>query len=46
MIKIALVLLSSLPLLLHSPYLLQAWRNSRLDHLDWIFYLAAVPAAI
>ena len=46
MIKIALILLSGLPLLLHSPYLLQAWQNSRLDHLDWLFFLAAVPAAV
>ncbi len=46
MIKTALILLSFLPLLLHSPYLLQAWWNSRLDQLDWIFYLAAVPAAV
>ena len=46
MIKIVLVLFSSLPLLLHSPYLLQAWKNSRLDHWDWIFYLAAIPATL
>ena len=46
MLKTVLLLLSFLPLLLHSPYLLQAWQNSRLDHWDWIFYLAAVPAAV
>ena len=46
MIKLLLILLSFLPLLLHSPYLLQAWKSSRLDQWDWIFYLAAVPAAI
>ncbi|MBQ9087808.1 MAG: hypothetical protein IJY46_03415 [Lentisphaeria bacterium] len=45
MIKTVLIVLSFLPLLLHFPYLLQAWQNSRLDHWDWIFYLAAVPAA-
>ena len=46
MSKIIFILLSFVPLCLHSPYLLQAWRSSRLDQLDWIFYLAAVPAAI
>ena len=46
MIKKALILLSFLPLLLHSPYLLQAWRSSRLDKLDWIFYLLTIPAAL
>ena len=44
--KIIVILLSFLPLLLHSPYLWQAWRGSRLDQWDWIFYLAAIPAAI
>ena len=36
---------SLLPLLIHFPYLWQAWTGSRLDHLDWIFYLASIPAA-
>ena len=40
------VLLSFLPLLFHFSYLLQAWRSSRLDQWDWIFYLAGIPAAI
>ena len=45
MIKIVLMLLSLLPLALHSPYLLQAWSGSRLDQWDWIFYLVSIPAA-
>ena len=45
MIKLLLLLLSVVPLAVHSPYLLQAWSSSRLDHWDWIFYLAAIPAA-
>ena len=27
-------------------YLLQAWRHSPLDSLDWIFYLLCIPAAV
>ncbi|MBE6384048.1 MAG: exosortase-associated EpsI family protein [Lentisphaerae bacterium] len=46
MTKIILIILSFLPLCFHSPYLWQAWNGSRLDHWDWIFYLAAVPAAV
>ena len=46
MIRIIFILLAFVPLCLHSPYLLQAWRSSRLDQWDWIFYLATVPAAI
>ena len=46
MSKIIFILLSFVPLCWHSPYLLQAWQSSRLDQWDWIFYLAAVPAAI
>ena len=46
MSKIIFTLLAFVPLCLHSPYLLQAWRSSRLDQWDWIFYLAAIPAAI
>lgn len=38
--------LAFLPLILHSPYLYQAWNGSRLDRWDWIFYLAGIPAAI
>ena len=46
MTKIIFILLAFVPLCWHSPYLLQAWRSSRLDQWDWIFYLAAIPAAI
>lgn len=46
MTKIILIILSFLPLCLHSPYLWQAWNGSRLDHWDWIFYLCAVPGAL
>ena len=46
MSKIIFTLFAFVPLCLHSPYLLQAWRSSRLDQWDWIFYLAAIPAAI
>ena len=46
MIKAIITFVSFLPLIFHSPYLIQAWTGSRLDHWDWIFYLAAVPAAI
>ena len=44
MTKIILLLLSFLPLSLCVPYLLRAWSGSRLDKLDWIFFLLAVPA--
>ena len=46
MSKIIFMLLAFVPLGWHSPYLFQAWSSSRLDQYDWIFYLAAVPAAI
>ena len=46
MTKIILILISILPLGLHSPYLLQAWSGSRLDHWDWLFYLISIPAAV
>jgi hypothetical protein len=45
-IKMLLIAVSVLPLCLHLPYLLQAWSGSRLDKLDWIFYLLAIPAAV
>lgn len=45
MMKKVFLILSFVPLLFHFPYLLQAWNTSRLDHYDWIFFLAAVPAA-
>ena len=46
MTKLILVLISCLPLCLRFPYLFQAWTGSRLDKLDWIFYLLAVPVMI
>ena len=46
MIKILLILASFLPMLIHSPYLYQAWTGSRHDHWDWIFYLISIPAAV
>ena len=46
MLKLLFMLSSFVPLLLRSYYLIQAWKSSRLDHWDWIFYLAAIPAAI
>lgn len=45
MMKTVLIAVSFLPLLIQSSYLWQAWTGSRLDHWDWIFYLASVPAA-
>jgi len=35
---------SAIPLCFHVPYLLSAWRGSRLDQWDWIFYLLTIPA--
>ncbi len=46
MIKIILIIASFFPLFLHLPYLRQAWTGSRLDHLDWIFYLISIPAVV
>ena len=46
MLKMILFLLSIVPLGFHVPYLLQAWSSSRLDKLDWLFYLLAVAAAV
>ena len=46
MIKYLLALLSLLPLVIHSPYLMQAWTGSRLDRWDWLFYLLFVPAVV
>ena len=46
MIKKILILLSFIPLILHSPYLYQAWSSSRLDRWDWIFFLMCIPAAV
>lgn len=44
MTRVIFLLLSLVPLIWHSPYLLRAWSGSRLDHWDWIFYLLALPA--
>ena len=44
MIKFTLLMVSLTPLGLQIPHLLTAWRTSRLDHWDWIFYLLACPA--
>lgn len=46
MTKIILLILSFIPLGIHSDYLFQAWSSSRLDKLDWIFYLLAIPSVI
>ena len=46
MLKMILLLLSIVPLGFHAPYLLQAWSSSRLDKLDWLFYLLAVAVAV
>ncbi|MBO7741319.1 MAG: hypothetical protein J6S21_02080, partial [Victivallales bacterium] len=43
--KIIFMFCSLLPLCLQIPYLLSAWRFSRLDQWDALFYLLAVPAA-
>ena len=46
MIKFTLLMVSLTPLGLQIPHLLTAWRTSRLDHWDWIFYLLAIPAMV
>ncbi len=46
MLKTVLLLLSTIPLVCHLPYLFQAWSGSRLDQWDWIFYLSGIPAAL
>lgn len=46
MMKYILLALSFVPLCFHVPYLIQAWNSSRLDKLDWIFYLLTIPAVI
>ncbi|MBE6366556.1 MAG: exosortase-associated EpsI family protein [Lentisphaerae bacterium] len=42
--KLVLLLASAVPLGVNCAYLLEAWRSSRLDQFDWIFYLLTVPA--
>ena len=44
--KISFMLCSLIVLLVQIPYLVSAWRFSRLDQWDWCFYLLAVPAVI
>jgi hypothetical protein len=44
MLKKILIFLSVFPLLFHAPYLYSAWRGSRLDQWDWIYYILAIPA--
>ena len=45
-IKYTLFALSCLVPLYNISYLLQAWRSSRLDRFDWLFYLLALPALL
>lgn len=44
--KYIIFLLSFLSFIPSAPYLFQAWKSSRLDSWDWIFYLLALPALI
>ncbi len=44
--KYILILLAFASFIPSVPYLMQAWRSSRLDSLDWIFYLLTIPAAV
>ena len=44
--KLLFLIVSVIPLALQMPYLASAWRNSRLDQWDWIFYLLAIPAIL
>ena len=44
MLKKLLLPLFALPLVFHAPYLYSAWRSSRLDQWDWIFYCLTIPA--
>ena len=37
---------SVIPLCLQTSYLISAWRSSRLDQWDWVFYLLTVPATV
>ena len=43
MTKVILICCSIIPLCLQIPYLVSAWRASRLDQWDWIFFIAAIP---
>ena len=44
--KYILILLAFLSFIPSAPYLLEAWRSSRLDAWDWIFYLLTIPSAV
>lgn len=44
--KYILILLSFLSFAPSAPYLFNAWKGSRLDAFDWIFYLLFIPAMI
>ena len=46
MIKTVLMLCSVIPLIMQTPYLISAWRSSRLDQWDWIYYLLALTAML
>ena len=46
MIKRCFLLCSVIPLGFQIPYLVSAWRSSRLDQWDWIFYLLTIPALL
>ena len=42
--KYILILLAMASFIPSAPYLWEAWRSSRLDGWDWIFYLLTIPA--
>ncbi|MBR7144055.1 MAG: hypothetical protein IKD10_03855 [Lentisphaeria bacterium] len=46
MIKVILLVLSAVPLACQTPYFIQAWSSSRLDHWDWLYYLLGIGAMV
>jgi hypothetical protein len=44
--KYLFILLAFLSFIPSLPYIFQAWRSSRLDSWDWLFYLLTIPALI
>ena len=44
--KIPFLLISFIPLCMQIPYLLSAWRSSRLDQWDWLFFILSACAAV
>ena len=44
--KSCFMLCSVIPLGMQIPYLVSAWRSSRLDQWDWIFFLLTIPALL